>query len=104
MVRKRVPCKLWDYGYKWVSETMSMTHTSSGGMDGSIPITNVTGETADISEYLDFGFYDQVWYMDNAGLGPTYPGRWLGVSETHGNLMCYWILNENAQVVSRSSV
>ena len=104
MVSKRVPCKLWDYGYKWVSETMSMTHTSSGGMDGSIPIAKVTGETADISEYLDFGFYDQVWYRDNAGLGPTYPGRWLGVSETHGNLMCYWILNENAQVVSRSSV
>ena len=104
MVRKRVPRKLWDYGYKWVSETMSMTHTSSGGMDGSVPITKVTGETTDISEYLDFGFYDQVWYRDNAGLGPTLPGRWLGVSETHGNLMCYWILNENAQIVSRSSV
>ena len=104
MVRKRVLHKLWYYGYKWVSETMSMTHTSFGGLDGSVPITKVTGETADISEYLDFGFYDQVWYRDNAGLGPTYPGRWLGVSTTHGNLMCYWILNDNAQIISRSSV
>ena len=104
MVRKRVPRKLGDYGFKWVSETMSMTYTSAGGLDGSIPITKVTGDTTDISEYLDFGFYDQVWYRDNAGLGPTMPGQWLGVAESQGNLMCYSILNQNAQVVSRSSV
>ena len=29
----------------------------------------ITGETPDISEYLDFGFYNWVWYKDNAGLG-----------------------------------
>ena len=29
----------------------------------------IMGETPDISEYLDFGFYDWVWYKDNAGLG-----------------------------------
>ena len=40
-----------------------MTHASAGGLEGSIPITNVTGETTDILEYLDFGFYDKVWYM-----------------------------------------
>ena len=26
------------------------------------------GETEEISEYLDFGFYDMVWYKDNGGL------------------------------------
>jgi uncharacterized protein with GYD domain len=31
------------------------------------PIESVTGETTDISEYLDFGFYDSVWYHENAG-------------------------------------
>ena len=104
MIRKRVPRKLWDYGLKWVSETMSLTHSSSGGIHGQVPFTTVTGETPDISEYLDFGFYDQVWYTDNAGLGPQLPGRWLGVSEHQGNLMCYHILNQNAQVISRSTV
>ena len=58
----------------------------------------------DISEYLYFGFYDQVWYRDNAGLGPELPGRWLGVASTHGNLMCYHILNQNGEVVQRSTV
>ena len=30
MVRKRVPRKLWDYGYMWMSKTMLVIHTSSG--------------------------------------------------------------------------
>ena len=81
-----------------------MIHTSAGGLDGSIPITKVTGETTDISEYLDFECYDKVWYRDNAGLDETKPGRWLGVAEHTGNLMCYHILNQNGEVVSRSTV
>ena len=104
MVWKQLPSNLWNYGFKWVSETISMMHTSSSGLDSSIPITKVTGETADILEHLVFRFYDKVWYRDNAGLGPTYPGRWLGVAETHGNLICYNTHNENAEVISRSSV
>ena len=27
-------------------------------VEGGIPLTQVTGETADISEYLDFGFHE----------------------------------------------
>ena len=69
-----------------------------------MPLENVTGETPDISEYLDFGFYDHVWYKDNAGLGETLPGRWLGVSHRTGRLMCYNILTQNGTVISRSTV
>ena len=49
---------------------MSRTYSAAGEITGSIPITKVTGETEDIYEFLDFGFYDEVWYRDNAGLGP----------------------------------
>ena len=104
MIRKRVPEALWDYGLIWISETMSITHTSAGGLNGCIPITQVTGETADISEYLDFGFYDEVWYKDNAGTSPYEPGRWLGVSHRTGRLMCYHILTQKGTVLSRSTV
>ena len=104
MIRKRVPTRLWDYGMRWVTDVMSITHTSAGDLNGCIPLSRVTGETVDISEFLDFGFYDRVWYKDNCGLGPQRPGRWLGVAERQGNLMCYHVLNENGNVVSRSSV
>ena len=61
-------------------------------------------ETVDISKYLDFGFYDKVWYIDNAGFGPQFPGRLLGVDEKQSNLICCHILNNKGQGVSRSSV
>ena len=104
MIRRRVPNEFWDYGLKWVSETMSLTHNSAGNLNGQIPLTQVTGETADISEYLDFGFYDEVWYKDNAGLSPFQPGRWLGVSYRTGRLMCFHILTQTGKVISRSTV
>ena len=105
MIQKRVPEILWDYGLRWVSETSNMTYTSAGCLSkGTIPITEVTGETSDISEYLDFSFYDPVWYKDNAGLSPAQPGRWLGVSSRTGRLMCYHVLTQKGTVISRSTV
>ena len=104
MIRRRVPKQLWDYGMVWCSEIMSMTYSSAGELTGSIPLEKVTGETPDISEYLDFGFYDPVWYKDNAGLGESLPGRWLGVSHRTGRLMTYHILTQKGTVVSRSTV
>ena len=93
LVRKHVPKRLWDYGFVWVSEIMSMTNICSRSIGESIvPMTHITGETVDISEFLDFGFYDRVWYKENSGLGPESPGRWLGVSSRTGRLMCYFIL------------
>ena len=56
MVRRRVPRPLWDYGVIWCSEIMSLTHSSAGPLDSGIPRERITGETEDISEYLDFGF------------------------------------------------
>jgi hypothetical protein len=50
---------------------MSRTHTKSHRIDGGIPLQKVTGETVDISSYVDFGFYDHVIYRDNAGLSES---------------------------------
>ena len=83
---------------------MQRTYVRGHRINGGVPLQNVTGETVDISEYLDFGFYDRVWYHDNAGLGETLPGRWLGVSKHVGGQMCYHVLTKTGQVLSRSSV
>ena len=105
MIRQRVPRQFWDYGIKWVSEISSLTHSSAGVISGgNIPLTQVTGETADISEYLDFGFYDEVWFKDNAGSSPFEPARWLGVSHRTGRMLCYYVLTQRGTVISRSTV
>jgi hypothetical protein len=64
----------------------------------------ITGETPDISEYLDFEFYDWVLFRGKAGPGEVELGRWLGVSHRVGHLMSYWILSEIGIPISATTV
>ena len=75
MIRKRVPRRLWDYGVPWTTQIMQQTSTQAGGLGGSCPLEEATGETVDISEYLDFGIYDHLSWKENAGLGETQIGQ-----------------------------
>ena len=99
MLKKKVPKRLWDYGIKWVCEVMQCTASTSGDLSGRTTLEQLTGETPEISEYLDFTFYDWCWYNDNAGLGKMKLGRWLGVSHRVGSLMSYWILTQQGNVI-----
>ena len=58
MHRKQVPRRLWDYGLKWVSEVRVRTSSDAADFKGRTPLKRITGDTVDISKYLDFGFYD----------------------------------------------
>lgn len=100
----KVPKQLWDYDIVWVCEIMSLTSNSSFSFDGCTPMEQVAGETPDISEYLDFGVYDWVWYKDNAGLGVIRVGWWLSVAYHVSNLMFYWILTETGRVIACTTV
>ena len=104
MTKRRVPKQFWDYGIIWVCEVMSLTANLSFALEGRTPVEQLTGKTPDVSEYLDFGFYDWVWYKNNAGVGDNMFGRWLGVSHRVGNLMLYWILTNHGRVISRTTV
>jgi hypothetical protein len=104
MIRKRVPQKLWDYGVQWTAQVMQRTSTEVGGLRGACPLEEVTGETINMSEHIDFGFYDHTSHKENAGLGETCVGRWLGVSHRVGSLMSHWILAKRGTVTSRSTV
>ena len=100
MTKKRVPRRLWDYGLVWICETGNLTVSSSRYAKGRTALEIITGETPDISEYLDFGFYDWVTYRADAGMGELSLGKWLGVSHKVGQLMSYWILTGTARVIS----
>jgi hypothetical protein len=104
MVKRKVPKRLWDYGIVWVCEVMLLTSNSSFSLDGQMPMEKVTSKTPNISKYLDFGFYDWVWYKENAGLGKNCIGQWLGIAHCVGNPMSYWILTETGHVIARTMV
>ena len=92
MTKKHVPPRLWDFCFIWICETSNLSVSSFKYAKGRTPLEMITGETPDISEYLEFGFYDWVVYKQNAGLGESLLGRWLGVSHKVGQMMSYWIL------------
>jgi hypothetical protein len=87
MFKRNCPRRLWSYGLPHVCAIMRLTASYAGRLQGRTPLEAMTGETPDISEYLDFGFYDLVWFKENAGLGETQLGRFLDVDHLVGSLM-----------------
>ena len=60
---------------------MKTTELFAADLHGRTPLDALTGETTDISQFLDFGFNNWVWFIEDAGLGETKLGRFLGVSQ-----------------------
>ena len=87
MFQTYCPRALWNYGLPYVSKIMQFTASFASDLQGRTPLEALTGETPDISQYLDFGFYDRVWFREDAGLGETKLGRFLGVSHSVCSLM-----------------
>ena len=98
--RLQVPRRLWDYLIIWICETACLSISSSKYATGRTPLEMLTGETPDISEYLDFGFYEWFLFRSSTGLGEPSIGRWLGVSHKIGQLMSYWILPISGKPIS----
>lgn len=87
--KEDVPKQLWDFGISWVCETANVTVSSPRYAEGRTPLEIITGITPDITEYLDFTFYDWITYKTGGGVHPAELGRWLGVSHCIGALMSY---------------
>ena len=105
MDEMNIPQRLWDYGIVYESELLSRI---SRGHDDCTGYERITGQTPDISEWLDFSFYDLVWYHNGSKPDLTdnarQLGRWLGISHCIGSDLTYWVLTESGKVVSCSTV
>lgn len=99
MRANQVPSRLWDYGLVYIAEVQSLL---ARGPDHRPGIERLTGDTVDISEWLDFDFYERVWYWDQKKMDMTDEqaalGRWLGIAHRVGSDMTYWILTESGKV------
>jgi hypothetical protein len=103
MQKKKVPTQLWDYGLVYEGELLSKM---SRGQDGRSGYEMVTGNTPDINEWLDFEFYDLVWWIDwlNKPNVNDVTEKWLGVSHRVGSDLCYWLVTDSGQVASKTLV
>jgi len=106
MRRTNAPLSLWDYCCSLVARIKNLTANNYYAAQGRTPMEILIGDTPDISEYMAFHWYQPIWYIDGASFPDDKKkiGRWLGVSHRVGQAMCFWILTENATVISRTSV
>ena len=102
MVEDYIPQRVWDFGLVYEARILSMI---ARGPDGIPGLEKITGDTVDITEWLDFTFWDRVWFWDdpNGETGPTL-GRWLGVSHRIGSALCYYMIKQNGSIESQTTV
>ena len=107
MKKSSCPAKLWEYCAELQAKIRChMTHDVPT-LNGQVPETMVTGNTADISELVEFGWYQWVYWRDSTGSFPEPEeqlGKTLGPTENVGSKMSQWILKENGQIVSRTTL
>ena len=105
MNERRVPNRLWDYGLVYEAGLLSRV---ARGQDGRTGIERLTGETPDISEWIDFQFFDLVWYHTNQKTDTAdeqyHLGYWLGIAHRIGSDLCYWVLTKSGKVIARTTV
>jgi hypothetical protein len=100
----RCPEAFWDFALEYIIQVQQFLIRRAS--DDQTPMEVVMGETPDISEYMDFDFYQFIKYRDATSDrdDPIQLGRWLGIAHDVGTAMTYWILKENGQVICRSTV
>jgi hypothetical protein len=106
MVKAKVPKRLWDDCLELEAYIRSNTYNGHPMLKGETPETVVSGETADISEFAEHGFYDWVKFRDTLIPFPDDKlvlGRYLGPSTDIGPAMTAKILKSNGHIVHRST-
>jgi hypothetical protein len=107
MVRSGAPKRLWDDCLEREAYVRSLTAHDIYKLNGQVPETIVSGETADISPFALFGWYEWVMFRDTSVSYPDTPmvlGRDLGPAIDIGPAMTRKILKETGKVVYRSTV
>src|SRR6476620_8773908 len=106
MDRHGIPAPLWLLTTLHVVDVMGVI--SQPSLNGMTPYQKVYGEVPDISPYLQFHPFQAVKYSANSTkLHATNEraGRWMGVAHNVGDILTYWILDdETHQLVARSVV
>jgi len=101
------PRRLWCYAGQWLAAVRRLTALDLPSLRGRVPLEAIGGQTPDISEYAQFDWYENVYYMDPAKDFPFEKktlGKWLGVATNCTQKMTFFVLGPKGKVVMRSDV
>ena len=105
MDRTGAPNYLWLWCMLYV--VYLLNHTVVANLNWRTPHKMALGNTPDISALMHFAFYKPVYYYND---GTSYPdtkeciGHFLGVAESCGDKLTFWILTTNRTVIAQSVV
>ena len=100
-VQRDIPNRVCDFSMLWEGDIYS--HTV--GKDVWPDLELLTGYSIDVSEWMEFEFYDIVWFWNNQSDDTEQIlGLWSGLSHRVGSDRCYWILSDKGKVLSQLTV
>ena len=106
MDRVGAPNHTWFLCLKYVVALLN--HLASSSLNNKTPIEVAFGVTPDISNLLQFYFYQPVFFLDTNK--PSFPaskelfGHWVGLADNVGDALTYLILTPNNQVLAQSTL
>lgn len=107
MIKSQSPKKLWDHSLELEARIRSCTAHDLYKLNGEVPETVMTGQTADISIICEYQWYEWVMFIDAPAQFPNDRkalGRYLGPSIDVGPAMSAKILKANGEIVIRSTL
>ena len=102
MDRVNAPSHLWLLCLEYVAHLLN--HLATPSLDHKTPYEKAFGITPDISNLLQFHFYQPVLYFNTNG--PSYPkskelyGYWVGIAENVGDALTYKILTTENKIIN----
>eukprot|EP00804_Cyclotella_cryptica_P004620 CCRYP_006942-RA/>CCRYP_006942-RA protein AED:0.23 eAED:0.23 QI:0/-1/0/1/-1/1/1/0/675 len=107
LMRSGAPQRLWCFALEYKSYIRSHTAHDIYRLDGRVPETIASGETANICPFCGFGFWDWVKFRDQ---GVAFPndalglGKYLGPSIDVGPAMTSRVMKANGEIEDQSTV
>jgi len=106
--QRGVPLVLWDHVLEYCAQLNNRLYHAIPRLEGRTPYELVHGYTPDLSSFVDFEFYQLIWYVVMPV--PLFPhprrniGRWLGPSKTIMPDLVFKILTKTGHVIYTSAV
>jgi len=102
----KTPIKLWHFCANYVSHLRNHIVRPLIDLNGRTPYEKITGNTPDISELLEFEWYQPIWYYEPSEFPHQNKllGRWIGIAHRIGQALCFWILPFSGIPIARATV
>ena len=106
MKARNIPKKLWDYILVWEADLRCLMPHPIAILEGRTPYEKLKGSTPDITEYLLFEPGEYVWYYENENIleGLEKLGRVIGIANSVGQALCYWVVKGNGEPIARLTI